>query len=315
MTLAAPIHVSTTDAVRKNLTRGGSDTKGIVFRSMLQLALLITIVVLFVLLFDVISGAMSVFTSRFQGFMSAGLRSQPEEAGVFQGLRGSFWIGVTVVLVTFPIGVGSAIYLEEYAKKNSRLSRFIDLNIRNLAGVPSVVYGILGLTILVGTLERITGGRSTLSGALTIAILVLPIVIITGAEAIRAVPDSLREAGYGVGATRWEVIRSHVLPYAAPGILTGTVLSLARALGEAAPLILVGAVTGRLASEAGMFDTSQFTDRFTAMPIVITQWASQPNPDFRALTSAAIVVLLAVVLIANTTAILLRNHYEKKRVR
>ncbi len=185
MTLAAPIHVSTTDAVRKNLTRGGSDTKGIVFRSMLQLALLITIVVLFVLLFDVISGAMSVFTSRFQGFMSAGLRSQPEEAGVFQGLRGSFWIGVTVVLVTFPIGVGSAIYLEEYAKKNSRLSRFIDLNIRNLAGVPSVVYGILGLTILVGTLERITGGRSTLSGALTIAILVLPIVIITGAEAIR----------------------------------------------------------------------------------------------------------------------------------
>lgn len=311
---APPLELTTTEIVRRSLTKSRSDTTGVIFRTLLQLALLITIVVLFVLLLDVITGAIDVFTSRFQGFMSAGLRSQPDEAGVFQGLRGSFWIGVTVVAVTFPIGVGSAIYLEEYAK-NSRLSHFIDLNIRNLAGVPSVVYGILGLTILVGTLERITGGRSTISGALTIAILVLPIVIITAAEAIRAVPDSLREAGYGVGATRWEVIRSHVLPYAAPGILTGTVLSLARALGEAAPLILVGAVTGRLASEAGMFDISQFTDRFTAMPIVITQWASQPNPDFRALTAAAIVVLLVVVLIANTAAILLRNHYEKKRVR
>ena len=124
-----------------------------------------------------------------------------------------------------------------------------------------------------------------------------------------------REAGYGVGATRWEVVRSHVLPYAAPGIFTGTVLSLARALGEAAPLILVGAVTGRLASDAGMLDLGQLTDRFTAMPIVITEWASQPDSDFRALTSAAIVVLLAVVLVANTGAILLRNHYEKKRVR
>ena len=311
---APPLELTTTEVVRRSLTKSRSDASGVVFRTLLQLALLITILVLLVLLLDVVTGAIDVFTSRFQGFLSAGLRSQPDEAGVYQGLRGSFWIGVTVVAVTFPIGVGSAIYLEEYAK-NSRLSRFIDLNIRNLAGVPSVVYGILGLTILVGTLERITGGRSTISGALTIAILVLPIVIITAAGAIRAVPDSLREAGYGVGATRWEVIRSHVLPYAAPGILTGTVLSLARALGEAAPLILVGAVTGRLASEAGMFDVSQFTDRFTAMPIVITQWASQPNPDFRALTSAAIVVLLAVVLIANTAAILLRNHYEKKRVR
>ena len=217
--IAPPLDLTTTEIVRRRLTKSRSDTTRGIFRTLLQLALLITIVVLLVLLLDVVTGAIDVFTSRFQGFLSAGLRSQPDEAGVYQGLRGSFWIGVTVVAVTFPIGVGSAIYLEEYAK-NSRLSRFIDLNIRNLAGVPSVVYGILGLTILVGTLERITGGRSTISGALTIAILVLPIVIITAAEAIRAVPDSLREAGYGVGATRWEVIRSHVLPYAAPGILT-----------------------------------------------------------------------------------------------
>ncbi len=311
---AIPAELTPTELVRRNLMRSRTDTKGVVFRTVLQFALAVTVLVLVVLLIDVIAGAMSVFTSGFQTFVSAGLRSQPDEAGVFQGLRGSFWIAVAVVLITFPIGVGAAIYLEEYAR-NSRLSRFIDLNIRNLAGVPSVVYGILGLTILVQTLERATGGRTTISGALTIAILVLPIVIITGAEAIRAVPDSLREAGYGVGATRWEVVRSHVLPYAAPGILTGTVLSLARALGEAAPLILVGAVTGRLASDAGMLDVSQLTDRFTAMPIIITEWASQPDADFRALTSAAIVILLAVVLVANTAAILLRNHYEKKRVR
>ena len=311
---AVPAELTPTELVRRSLTRGGGDTKGVVFRTLLQFALAVTVFVLLVLLVDVISGAMSVLTTRFDTFMSAGLRSQPDEAGVFQGLRGSFWIAVGVVVLTFPIGVGAAIYLEEYAK-NSRLSRFIDLNIRNLAGVPSVVYGILGLTILVGTLERATGGRTTISGVITIAILVLPIVLITAAEAIRAVPDSLREAGYGVGATRWEVVRSHVLPYAAPGIFTGTVLSLARALGEAAPLILVGAVTGRLASDAGMLDLGQLTDRFTAMPIVITEWASQPDSDFRALTSAAIVVLLAVVLVANTGAILLRNHYEKKRVR
>lgn len=305
---------TTTEIVRARITGNKRDAWGMVFKGLVLASLLFAIFILVVLLVDVITGGWDVLTSRLWSFLSAGLRAQPEEAGVFQGLRGSFWIAYYVVVIAFPIGIGAAIYLEEYATKN-RFSRFIELNIRNLAGVPSVVYGILGLTILVGTLERLTGGRSTISGALTIAILVLPIVIITSAEAIRAVPDSLREAGYGVGATRWEVIRSHVLPYAAPGILTGTVLSLARALGEAAPLILVGAVTGRLASDAGLLDVSQLTDRFTAMPIVITQWASLPNEGFRALTSAAIIVLLVVVLIANATAILLRNHYEKKRVR
>jgi phosphate transport system permease protein len=148
----------------------------------------------------------------------------------------------------------------------------------------------------------------------TLAILVLPIVIITSAEAIRAVPGSLREAGYGVGATKWEIVKDHVLPYAMPGILTGTVLALARALGEAAPLILVGAVTGRLSSNAGLLDAGSVTDeRFTAMPMIITNWASPPDPGFRTLTAAAIVVLLVVVLTANAAAILLRNRYEKKR--
>lgn len=303
---------TTTDVVRARITGNKTDALGTVFKALVLGALLFAIFILVVLLIDVISGGWQVLTSRMGSFLSSGLRAQPEDAGVFQGLRGSFWIGYYVVVVAFPIGIGAAIYLEEYASK-SRFSRFVELNIRNLAGVPSVVYGILGFAIFVKAMGPLTGGRSTMAAGITLAVLVLPIVIITSAEAIRAVPDSIREAGYGVGATRWEVIRSHVLPYAAPGILTGTVLALARALGEAAPLILVGAVTGRLASESGMFDLSQLGEKFTAMPIVITTWAGRPDAGFRALTSAAICVLLVVVLIANTGAILLRNHYEKKR--
>ena len=303
---------TTTELVRRQITGKRRDTLGMVFQAAILGALLFALLILVVLLVDVITGGWDVLTSRLGSFLSAGLRSSPDEAGVFQGLRGSFWIVYYVVVIAFPVGVGAAIYLEEYASK-SRFSRFIELNIRNLAGVPSVVYGILGFAIFVKSLESVTGGKSTMAAGITLAILVLPIVIITSAEAIRAVPDSIREAGFGVGATRWEVIRSHVLPYAAPGILTGTVLSMARALGEAAPLILVGAVTGRLASESGMLELSQLTDKFTAMPIVITTWAGRPDAGFRALTAAAIVVLLVVVLIANTTAILLRNHFEKKR--
>ena len=178
------------------------------------------------------------------------------------------------------------------------------------------MYGILGLAIFVKALESFTGpdaqGRSVISAGLTLAILVLPIVIITSAEALRAVPAELREAAYGVGATTWEVTKHHVIPYAAPGILTGTVLALARALGEAAPLILVGAVTGFLSGGTGM-SLDSLDERFTAMPIVITTWAGRPGPEWEQATAAAIVVLLAVVLAANAIAILLRNRYEKKR--
>jgi phosphate transport system permease protein len=303
---------ATAQVVRDQLQRRASDVWGVVFRTALQLALLMTVVILGVLLVDVVLGSLTVWENRAGTFLSGGLRSQAEDAGVFQGLRGTFWIGVCVVLLVFPVGVGAAIYLEEYARPG-RLTRFIDLNIRNLAGVPSVVYGILGFTVFVKIFDGATGGSTVISGGLTVAILVLPIVIITSAEALRAVPNSLREAGFGVGATRWEVVRHHVLPYAAPGILTGTVLSLARALGEAAPLILVGAVTGRLASREGLLDLGQLTERFTAMPIVITEWTTDPDRAFRANASAAILVLLTIVLIANTIAVLLRNRYEKKR--
>lgn len=302
----------TPEMVRARLEGNKVDIAGAVFRIALLLALAFALLVLGVLLVNIISGGSGVLSERFSDFMTGRLSSLPGQAGVAQGLYGTFWIGVSIVVLTFPIGIGAAIYLEEYAAK-SRLTRFIDINIRNLAGVPSIVYGILGFAIFVRALGSVTGGRSVISAGVTLAILVLPIVIITAAEAIRAVPQGLREAGFGIGATRWEVVRHHVLPYAAPGVLTGTVLALARALGEAAPLILIGAVTNRLGSNPGLLDVGALHDRFTAMPIVITSWAGEAQSGFRDNTAAAIIVLMAIVLVANTAAILLRNRYEKKR--
>lgn len=312
MAVRAPLRSSQTTAEVEAQVHGKGDRKGAAFKVVLQLGLLFTVIILAVLLAQVFVDGWPVLSDRGTDFLTAPLRSQASEAGVVQGLQGTMWIGVLVVVIAFPLGIAAALYLEEYARKN-RLTSFIELNIRNLAGVPAVVYGILGFSIFVKALDGFTGGRSVLAGGVTMAILVLPIVIITAAEAVRAVPQSLREAGYGVGATKSEVIRSHVLPYAAPGILTGTLLSLSRALGEAAPLILVGAVTGRLGGSSGWFDLGQLQDRFTAMPIVIASWSQRPQPEFLDLAAAAIIVLLVIVLLANTTAILLRNRYEKKR--
>jgi phosphate transport system permease protein len=302
----------TPEVVRARLEGRRVDIAGALFRLALLFALAFALLVLAVLLVDIVGGGIKVLTADAAGFLNGRLSSLPEDAGVAQALRGTFWIGVCVVVLAFPIGIGAAVYLEEYATKG-RLSRFIDINIRNLAGVPSIVYGILGFAIFVKALGSVTGGRSVISAGVTLAILVLPIVIITAAEAIRAVPQGLREAGFGIGATRWEVVRHHVLPYAAPGVLTGTVLALARALGEAAPLILIGAVTNRLGSNPGVLDVASLQDRFTAMPIVITTWAGEAQSGFRENTAAAIIVLMVIVLAANTAAILLRNKYEKKR--
>ncbi|MGH9042872.1 MAG: phosphate ABC transporter permease PstA [Acidimicrobiia bacterium] len=288
------------------------DTTGAVFRIGLLSALALSVLTLVVLIVTLAQDGLPVLTERFSSFMNGTLRSLPGEAGIHQGLRGTFWIAVFVVVLAFPLGMAAAIYLEEYAAR-TRLTRFIDINIRNLAGVPSIVYGILGFAIFVKSLGGLTGGRSVISAGVTLAILVLPIVIITSAEAIRAVPTALREASFGVGATRWETIRHHVLPYAAPGILTGTVLSLARAMGEAAPLILVGAVSGRLGPDPSLLDISSIQERFTAMPYVITTWAGQAQSGFKANTAAAIIILMAIVLLANGTAILLRNRYDKRR--
>jgi phosphate transport system permease protein len=323
MALTAPLlDRRTGDRVAAEITGGKRDIAGKFFVAGLLAALLFSLLILVVLLTEVLGSGMGVISDRLGDFLARPSRTNADEAGVFQALRGTFWIGVFVVVLAFPIGIGAAVYLEEYATDNW-FTRFVNINIRNLAGVPSVVYGILGLAIFVRFFDGFFPstvsahlGRTTLVAGVTMAVLVLPIVIITASEAIRAVPRPLREAGFGVGATRWEVIRSLVLPYAAPGILTGTLLSLARALGEAAPLILIGAVQGSVGGRTGFLDLSQLGERFTAMPIIITEFAgkpSSPTQNWEAVSAAAIIVLLAVVLLANSAAILLRNRFEKKR--
>ena len=319
MAIVEPIlNKKTAQRVEEQLRSGGINLSNELFKWGLLATLLFSLLVLGVLIVDVVTDAWPVLTGRADTLLANPSRTAAEESGVFQGLRGTFWIGIFVIVLTFPTGIAAAIYLEEYASDNW-LTRLIDINIRNLAGVPSVVYGILGFTIFVSLLNGVLGdgeisrGNTTTAGGLTLAILALPVVIITSAEAIRAVPDSLREAAYGVGATKWEVIKSHILPYAAPGILTGTLLSLARALGEAAPLILVGAVQGRLGNRTGFFELSQLGEKFTAMPIIITDFAKQPGSEWQPVTAAAIVILLLVVLGFNAAAVLLRNRFESKR--
>ena len=303
--------LSTTEVVRARLQGRRFRPADVAVELALLGTLLIALFVLVVLIADVVAKAMPVLTTRPVSFLTSINSTIPSLAGIKQAIVGSLLLMVFVVILAFPLGIGAAVYLEEYAR-DTRFSRFLQTNIRNLAGVPSIVYGLLGLAIFAQVLKGFTGGYSLVSGGLTLAILVLPIVIITSSEALRAVPQSIREAGYGVGATRWEVVRSHVLPSAAPGILTGTVLTLGRALGETAPLLLVGAVTGFFASGgAGFVESIRQDHGYTSMPTMIFSWARQPNAEFRALTAAAIVVLLVVLLAINATAILLRNRYER----
>ena len=304
-----------------------TDIAGGLFRVLILSALVLSLLILAVLIVDTVADAWSQLSTRAWDFLNGSLRSRSidDRLGVKQGLYGSVWIGVFVALTAFPIGVGAAIYLEEYALK-SRLAAIIELVIRNLAGVPSVVYGLLGLFLFVerstifgfvglGWLVDATGGRSVLSAGLTLAVLVLPIVIITAQEAVRSVPSGLKEGAYGLGATKSEMVRTQILPYAAPGILTGTLLAMSRAIGEAAPLILVGAITGGLTRNPELWDTSGLREKFTALPIVIVEWVSERgrDPGFAEAAAAAIVVLLVLVLLLNMTAILLRNRFEKKR--
>jgi len=310
-------------SVAAALTGRRGDVRGRVFEVALLVALLVSLLILAVLISRILIDGSPVFTDRGWAFLDGSLSGSAERAGISQGIIGSFWIAVCVVVISFPLGVGAAIYLEEYAPRN-RLTSFIELNIRNLAGVPSVVYGLLGLAIFVDAFSGFAGAsgvdRRTLAAAgVTLAVLVLPIVIITSAEAIRAVPLALREGAYGVGATRWEVIRSEVLPYAAPGILTGALLSIARAVGEAAPLIVVGAVTGFFSQGGGLnvgnvVDPGHLSERFVALPSIATTFAKQPEDAFKvANASATIIAMLVFVLVVNSIAIVLRNRFEKKR--
>ncbi|HMR97933.1 MAG TPA: phosphate ABC transporter permease PstA [Anaerolineales bacterium] len=248
-------------------------------------------------------------------------RPQSSEAittGARTAILGSLWTILFTILFAFPIGVGAAIYLEEYATDHW-LNRAIRTNINNLAGVPSIVYGILGLAIFVRTLEPLTSGelfgmvdsttsngRTVLAAGLTLGLLVLPIIIINAQEAIRAVPQSLRKASYGLGATKWQTIWSHVLPNAMPGILTGTILAISRAIGETAPLVVVGAST------AISFDPESPFSKFTTLPIQIYQWTARPQAEFRSVAAATILVLLIMLLSLNASAVILRNRFSRK---
>jgi phosphate transport system permease protein len=297
--------------VRGSLASTRRDWAGTAFLLLLLGSLLFTLLILFVLLADVVVRAAPVFAERGADFLTSTLSSNPSKAGVAQGIVGTAVLALLVPLFAFPVGIMTAVYLEEYAT-DSRFARFIQVNIRNLAGVPSVVYGLLGLSVFVSVIDSLDGddgnGRTIIAGALTLGVLVLPIVIITAIESLRAVPNAIREAGYGVGASRWEVTRKLVLPAAGPGILTGTVLALSRALGETAPLIIAGAVLGTF---SGMNIQELFTGSYTALPMIVYDWARRPQDEFRALAAAAIVVLLLITLVANGIAIYLRNKYER----
>ena len=253
-----------------------------------------------------------------QNFLTTPQSSLPLAAGVRTALLGSIWTIMITILVAFPVGIGAAIYLEEYAADN-RLNRLFQTNINNLAGVPSIIYGMLGLAIFVRTLQTLTSGaafgvvdpttsngRTILSAGLTLALLVLPLIIINAQEAIRAVPASLREASYGLGATRWQTVWFHVLPNAIPGILTGAILAISRAIGETAPLVVIGAATYITFDPDGPFS------RFTTLPIQIYQWASRPQGEYHHIAAAAILVLLGMLLTLNAFAVLLRNRFSKR---
>jgi len=223
-------------------------------------------------------------------------------AGIYPALVGSIFLIILTAIFTMFLGVGAAIYLEEYAA-DTRLTAFIEANIANLAGVPSIVYGLLGLAIFV---RAIGFGASLIAGALTLTLLILPIVIVASQEALGAVPDTQREAAYGMGATQWEVIRDIVLPRALPGIMTGTILSLSRAIGETAPILMVGAATSMFTAPYSL------TGPFSAMPMQIFDWARLPQAEFQHVAAAGIVVLLTVLLLMNAVAIYIRNRYDPR---
>lgn len=226
----------------------------------------------------------------------------PHKAGIKSALFGTLWLISFTAMISIPLGVATAIYLEEFAKKG-RVSNFIELNISNLAGVPSIVYGIVGLAVFVRFLHL---ERSILAGALTMSLLILPVIIIASREAIKTVPSSIRHAAFAIGATPWQTVRAHVLPAAFPGILTGIILSLSRAIGETAPLVMIGALTYIA------FTPETPMDPFTALPIQIFNWASRPQEDFHGLAAAGIIVLMTVLLSMNSIAIYIRHKTEQR---
>jgi phosphate transport system permease protein len=273
--------------------------EGHIFHALCLIAILIGLGMLAALLINILSeGLTRVNWSFITSFPSR----HPEQAGIRAALLGSIYVVALAGILAFTFGVGAAIYLEEYAARNW-LARIIQINIANLAGVPSIVYGILGLEIFVRYLAL---GKSVLAGSLTLGLLVLPIVIIAAEEAIRAVPPSIREGGYALGATRWQAIWHLVLPQAFSGILTGVILAVSRAIGETAPLIVMGALTFVPFAPDGPMS------RFTVLPIQIFNWVSRPQEGFHEAAAAGIIVLLVLLLTMNAVAVLLRNKFQKR---
>jgi phosphate transport system permease protein len=272
---------------------------GAIFRILCLVATLVGIVVLLLLLYTIVRDGASSLTLQF-------LQDYPSRRASSSGLKpaiyGTMWTLVLTAAIAFPLGVGTAIWLEEYAGE-SKLKTIVETNIANLAGVPSIVYGILGLAAFVRFAEL---GRSVLAGALTLALLILPVIIIASQEAIKAVPSTIRLGAYALGATRWEAVRFHVLPLALPGILTGTILALSRAVGEAAPLIVIGALSYLRFVPDGPLD------QFTVIPIQIFNWVAKPQAEFQNIAAAASIVLLVLLLTMNAAAILLRNRYSRR---
>jgi phosphate transport system permease protein len=275
--------------------------KGRLFQAALFLSLAAGIVALAALIVDVVLEGAPRLNFDLLSHFPSGL---PAKAGAQSAIFGTLWVIGVVAATCLPIGIGAAIYLEEYANKEAWYNRLVEINIQNLAAVPSIVYGILGLAFLVRGFADL--GQVVLAAGLTLSLLVLPIVIISAREAIRAVPDSIRQASMALGATRWQTIRRQVLPAAIPGMATGAILALSRAIGEAAPLVLLGALT------FVTFNPSGLDSAFTVLPIQIFNWISRPQDEFKVLAAAAIVVLLVILLAMNAVAIYLRNRYQRK---
>ena len=272
---------------------------GRAFYGLCLLAVLISLGMLGVLLFQLGSDGYSRVN---WSFISSFPSRHPEQAGIQAALLGSIYVVGIAGVTSFVLGVAAAVYLEEYANR-SRFAQIARINIANLAGVPSIVYGLLGLEIFVRMMEL---GRSVLAGGFTLALLVLPIIIVASGEAIRAVPSSLREGGYGLGATRWQVVRHLVLPQAFPGILTGVILAVSRAVGETAPLIAMGALTFVPFAPDGPLS------RFTVLPIQIFNWVSRPQAGFHEVAAAGIIVLLVVLFLMNGLAVFLRYKFQNR---
>jgi phosphate transport system permease protein len=302
----------TTQVERRGGGAGGSDFKANMstrygldraFTVLVTAAALVGIVVLVVLLVDVVRDGSSMLSMNF--LTSFPSQIFPENGGIYPALVGSLWLLGLTFLISVPLGLGAAVYLEEYAE-DTRINQIIEINISNLAGVPSVIYGLLGLGIFVQLLAPVTGGTSVLTGALTLSLLILPVIIVATREALRAIPASIREGGYALGATRWDVIRSHLLPMALPGALTGIILALSRAIGEAAPILVVGVSLYQTYVTTGPFDG------YMALPTQIYDWISRPQQVFQDSAAAGIVVIMVVLLLANSIAIVLRNRYQRR---